>query len=227
MTAVSLHVGVSSGGGRLRSPAVDARDLAAAAAARGLGVQRVLIDAAATRDAFLRELAAAAARVGAGDTLLITFSGHGRESGWCLADGELPLAEICAALPRAGYISIIVDACHAGALEDRQSCLSSLSGQAGLPVLQVIVLAACGANSSAKDGHGPNTRSPFTAALLRMLVAGPCSFGDVSRIAGAEVHRLTPMDPAFERAGPFRVVAAPSRSCGARSSSGTSVRRSR
>jgi len=144
VTRISLHAGVSRGvAGRLHSPAVDACDLAAAAAARGFGVQRVLIDP--TADEFLAGL-----RLG---PTLITFSGHGRPGSWCFADRELPLNEVIALLPRDEPVCVVSDACH--------------SRDAPWPS-NVILLAPPAPH--ALDGHGKNTRSPFTAALIREWV---------------------------------------------------------
>lgn len=143
MIRISLHAGVSRGiAGRLRSPAIDARDLAAAAAARGFGVQRVLIDP--TADEFLAEL-----RLG---PTLITFSGHGRPGTWCFADRELPLKEVIALLPDAP-VCIVSDACHSRDVT-WPSNVTLLAPPAPL----------------ALDGHGKNTRSPFTAALIKEWV---------------------------------------------------------
>ena len=141
MSRSSLHAGVSRGvAGRLHSPGVDARDLAAAAAARGYGVQRVLIDP--TAEEFLTELRR-------GPTL-ITFSGHGRPGTWCFADRELPLTEVIALLPRDEPVCVVSDACH--------------SRHAPWPP-NVTLLAPPA--PLALDGRGKNTRSPFTAALIR------------------------------------------------------------
>ena len=144
MSRISLHAGVSRGvAGRLHSPAVDARDLAAAAAARGFGVQRVLIDP--TADEFLAEL-----RLG---PTLITFSGHGRPGSWCFADRDLPLTEVIALLRQDEPVCVVSDACH--------------SREAPWPP-NVILLAPPA--PLALDGHGKNTRSPFTAMLIREWV---------------------------------------------------------
>lgn len=157
MNRISLHAGVSRG---LRSPAVDARDLAAAAAARGFGVQRVLIDCSAAE--FVAELRVAVAGIRRGDTLLLTFSGHGRESAWCFADRDLPLREICevlAALPSRAFALIVADACHHEAWRAIDVRLRA----------EVTVIAP--RETHARDGHGRNTRSPFTAAVIRAMVA--------------------------------------------------------
>jgi hypothetical protein len=144
---ISLHAGVSRGvAGRLHSPAVDARDLAAAAAARGFGVQRVLIDPTAAE--FLAEL-----RLG---PTLITFSGHGRPGSWCFADRDLALTEVIALLPSAVEVCIVSDACH--------------SRDAAWPP-NVTLLAP--AEPLALDGCGKNTRSPFTAAVIREWLGTP------------------------------------------------------
>jgi len=157
VSGISLHAGVSRGvAGRLHSPAIDARDLAAAAAARGFGVQRVLIDP--TADEFMDELRVAVLRVHRGDTLLITFSGHGRDASWCFFDRDLALAEVCsllALLPRRTRVCIVADACHSEAWGEIDVQL-----RAKLNVIAPREM-------HARDGRGTNTRSPFTAELIR------------------------------------------------------------
>jgi len=157
VSEISLHAGVSRGvAGRLHSPAVDARDLAAAAAACGFDVQRVLIDP--TADEFVSELRLAVTRVHRGDTLLITFSGHGRNASWCFFDRDLPLLEVCrllVPLPRGTFVRIVADACHSEAWSAIDVPLRA----------EVTVIAP--AEVHARDGKGRNTRSPFTAALIR------------------------------------------------------------
>jgi len=163
MSGISLHAGVSRGAaGWLRSPAVDARDLAAAAAARGFGVQRVLIDCRAGE--FLAELRAAVSRMRRDDALLITFSGHGREQSWCFFDRDLPLVDLCdvlASLPRRTHVCIVADACHSEAWRELDVELRA----------ELTVIAP--RDIHARDGRGRNTRSPFTAALLRAMLAAP------------------------------------------------------
>jgi hypothetical protein len=150
---ISLHAGVSRGvAGRLHSPAVDARDLAAAAAARGFGVQRVLIDCSAA--AFLDELHHAVSRLRGRDLLLITFSGHGRVGTWCFADRDLLLTDVCAVLSarrRRTRVVIVADACHPESWPELDDGVTLIAPSEPHP----------------QDGRGVNTRSPFTAALIR------------------------------------------------------------
>jgi hypothetical protein len=205
LIGISLHAGVSRGaGGRLRSPAVDARDLAAAAAARGFGVQRVLIDP--TADDFVRELALAVSRSHRGSTLLLTFSGHGREHSWCFFDCDLPLSAVCrelAPLPRGTYVCIVADACHPESWREVDVPLRA----------EVMVVAP--PECHPRDGQGINTRSVFTAALIRALCGGtPIS----------DVIPLTPVSSCFE---PFTVVAAIRPRAGGRSCSDRGARRTR
>ena len=161
MSGISLHAGVSRGAaGWLRSPAVDACDLAAAAAARGFGVQRVLIDPA--RDEFTRELSVAITHTRRGDTLLITFSGHAHEEAWCFTDGDLPLRDLCDALdalPRRTFVYVVADACHPEVWRE-------------LPKRSEVMVIAP-PDGYVRDGLGKNTRSPFTAALIRAMHESP------------------------------------------------------
>lgn len=176
MKRISLHAGVSRGsGGWLRSPAVDARDLAAAAAACGFGVQRVLIDCSAAE--LVAELRVAVAEIRRGDALLLTFSGHGRESSWCCADRDLPLRDVCevlALLPSRALVLVVADACHHEAWRAIDVRLRA----------EVTVIAP--RETYARDGHGKNTRSPFTAAVIRAMLGDPPA---VRPCAGKAAHR--------------------------------------
>jgi hypothetical protein len=115
----------------------------------------VLIDP--TCDLFLNALAAAVERTRRGDTLLITFSGHGREGTWCFADGDLPLARVAERLPRFAFVCIVSDACHSDAWRE-------VAMPAGAEVMLVAP-----EEHHPSDGRGINTRSAFTAELIRAL----------------------------------------------------------
>jgi Caspase domain len=210
MAGISLHAAA----GQVCAAAVDARDLAAAACARGFAVQRLLTGRAATRGALLGELARAAARLRARDTLLVSFSGHGSREGWWLEDGLLPFGAVCEALPRRGYVCVIADCCHAAAFADGAQTLLSANARVQTRVSALLV-AACGANDVALQPAAPNTRSAFVARLLRLVARGFVAFDEVLTI------RLTPVDARFEATGLLRPVPAPARRSAGRSSCGT------
>lgn len=105
--AVSIHIGVNVPQGRLSGhPLHESEDIAwqmaVLAEKAGYGSLRVLRGAAATRQAVHEALTGAAGALGPGDTLLVSFAGHGLQEpdrdgdeghgwdeGWCLADGVL------------------------------------------------------------------------------------------------------------------------------------------
>jgi hypothetical protein len=136
-TGMSLHIGLNTispdhydgWSGPLAGCENDAR--AMDELARGLGYDsHRLLTAEATRDAVTSAIDGAARRLGAGDTFLVTYAGHGGQvpdtSGdeddgwdetWCLHDGQLLDDELVERWHRfAPGVRIIVvsDSCHSG-----------------------------------------------------------------------------------------------------------------
>jgi hypothetical protein len=133
----SLHIGLNSvdpnhyGGwsGPLVACEADAHDMGLIAHSRGFAT-KTLLTAAATRDAVLQEIAAAASASAPGDIFVLTNSSHGgqvpdqngdeddgTDETWCMYDGELIDDEIYFALSafQAGVrILVISDSCHSG-----------------------------------------------------------------------------------------------------------------
>lgn len=108
----------------------DARDMQKIAADAGLQT-KLLLTAAATRQAVKNEIAAAAARLESGDLFVLSYSGHGGQmpdangddpddgldETWCLFDGELLDDELYAALCaiKSGVrVLVFSDSCHSG-----------------------------------------------------------------------------------------------------------------
>jgi hypothetical protein len=99
------------------------------AVAAGITQQQALTGTRATREQVRHALRSAAAQMGHGGQLLLTFTGHS-DSGatdscgpgdvsWCLHDGTLRLAEVADALntlPPASRVVVISDTCYAAAL---------------------------------------------------------------------------------------------------------------
>lgn len=135
---ISIHLGLNSvdpahygGAYPLGGCHNDANDMAAIANAAGYR-STVLLDAAATAGGFLDAMAAASNELQAGDTLLVTYAGHGAqipdEDGdepdgldetWVVYDRMIVDDEIHAALSRvpAGVrVLLVSDSCHSGSI---------------------------------------------------------------------------------------------------------------
>jgi hypothetical protein len=92
----------------------------------GIVEQRALLGEAATRDAMLGALEAAAGSLAGDGVLVLTFSGHTERGDgpidttrWCFADGPLRVAEIAARLarlPSTARIIVIADTCYGAAI---------------------------------------------------------------------------------------------------------------
>lgn len=136
---ISLHIGLNSvdpeqyqgWSGDLNACEADAHDMDAIASAAGFS-SRLLLTAEATSDAVLDALEGAAAELTSGDTLLLTYSGHGgqvpdtdgdEEDGmdetWVLFDRQVLDDEL-----RAAYrafapgvrVAVTSDSCHSGSV---------------------------------------------------------------------------------------------------------------
>lgn len=110
----------------------DARAFAALSERVGCTHARVLADEEATRAAILAAIHQEAQELQAGDTLLITYSGHGNtaqdvsgdeasglDSTWCVHDGEIVDDELAAlwGIFRDGVnVVVISDSCHSGSV---------------------------------------------------------------------------------------------------------------
>lgn len=134
---ISIHIGLNSvdadqysgWAGELNACEFDANDMAALAGGRGF-TTTVIRTAEATSERVLGELAAAAATLQAGDTLLLTYSGHGGQipdldgeetdrldETWVLYDRQVLDDELYAAY--GGFVAgvrivVLSDSCHSG-----------------------------------------------------------------------------------------------------------------
>lgn len=134
---LGLHVGLNAvqasayngWDGELYAAVADARCHAALFAQHGY-TTRALLNEAATLRNWRTELASLAKTVSAGDTLVLTFSGHGsRAPGWifatyrealCLYDGQFSDQELHAALGQFApgvHVAVILDCCHSGGMD--------------------------------------------------------------------------------------------------------------
>jgi hypothetical protein len=136
-TGIAIHIGLNNvdperyagWDGPLTACEADAEDMASIAKAVGFGVT-TLLTRAATRSTVAESLRGAAKKLGSGDILLLTYSGHGgqlpdlnqdepdaQDETWCLYDGEQVDDELYEML--VGFVSgvrifVLSDSCHSG-----------------------------------------------------------------------------------------------------------------
>lgn len=136
---ISIHIAAPERGpgcscalaDRLRGPLGDAEVMAGIACREGYEVTPPLLEGEAKSTAVLARLKDAAGRLHAGDSLLLTYSGHGcqlRDQGggdsdggfdetWCLADRQLrddELAECWTCFNPGVFIVVVSDSCNSG-----------------------------------------------------------------------------------------------------------------
>ena len=135
----SLHIGLNlvdpahydGWSGPLAACEFDAHSMAAICSARGFK-PRILLTKQATRDAVLQELESLAQKLNGGDTLVISYSGHGGQipdrnkdeddgldETWCLYDGQLiddELYRVWAKFDAGVRIAVYSDSCHSGSV---------------------------------------------------------------------------------------------------------------
>ena len=114
----------------------------------GVRTQQALLGPDATTGRVRAAIAAAAAAMGPGGLLVLTFSGHSErpvpgenDGGWCLHDAALRHAETAALLattPKSARVVVIAETCYAAA------CAATFTG---VPATTV-VLAACAENQA-------------------------------------------------------------------------------
>lgn len=149
---ISLHLGLNSvdpthyqgWDGALNACEADARAMERIATARGFAATK-LLSGDGTRAALERAIANAAATLQAGDSFLLSYSGHGGQipdfngdeddaldETWCLFDGELlddELYQFWKKFRRGVRITVISDSCHSGSVV-RMMMLSGLMSSA-------------------------------------------------------------------------------------------------
>lgn len=200
MKRLGLHFGLNLvdasayGGwpGYLHACCADATGLAAAMARAGFET-RAFYNLDANIPRLRRELEEAAVRLESGDSLVLTFSGHGaRESGWsllgyqeslCFYNGPVADLELLGALAQftAGVrVLVILDACHSGGMDRAAGAriksaprfavprvaAPAAAGARIAPACDLVFFTACEADEVALDGeeHGA-----FTGAMLATL----------------------------------------------------------
>jgi hypothetical protein len=178
--------------------------------AAGVRAQQALLGPDATTGRVRSAIAGAAAGIGSGGMLVLTFSGHSErlvpgehDGGWCLHDAALRHVETAALLataPASARIVVIADTCYAAA------CAAVFTG---VPATTV-VLAACAGNQATLNYR----HSEFVQKLERLTYPGGRPNPDCRSYAWLrrELRKDTPdverpdvcaNDPAAMRQRPF------------------------
>lgn len=164
----------------------DARDIAVLCARAGFE-SKAVFNLECTVERFRTEVASAAAGLVAGDTFLLSYSGHGgRAPSWafsgytetlCLADGQLAdtaLREMLAKFAYGVRVVVLFDSCHSGGLSRtipaHRGKPAFVKSAVAVPVAEpipvpasVLMISGCEASEVAMDGE---VNGAFTASLL-------------------------------------------------------------
>lgn len=136
----SIHIGLNrvdpaayaGWSGPLNACEADARSMERLCTRAGF-TARTILTAAATRSGVIQAIRDEAARMVAGDTLVLSYSGHGGQmpdmngdeeadgldETWCLFDGQLlddELRDLWAKFPAGARIAVFSDSCHSGSV---------------------------------------------------------------------------------------------------------------
>ncbi|WP_374313408.1 caspase family protein [Dongia sp.] len=143
--------------GELRACEADARDMATIAQANGFQA-KLLLTSSATRSNFIAAIRSLAGTAGAGDLVMISYSGHGGQLGdlngdeqddhkdetWCLYDGQFVDDEtylLLSAFKPGVRVLVFADSCHSGTstkemlLADNMSSVRVAGGSLPVPTL--------------------------------------------------------------------------------------------
>ncbi len=209
-TGISLHIGLNQvdpnhyrdqfgqpWSGDLIACENDARDMQAIAVAQGFS-PTILLTRAATSDAVLNALGIASKTLGSGDTLFVTYSGHGGQvrdlheeeednldETWCLYDRELiddELRAVWGTFQPGVRIMVLSDSCHSGSVVKVQKREQEMfekameSGEVprirGLPlgVIAGTYVAHRAVYDAIQTIHPQGENAPVTASVL--LISG-------------------------------------------------------
>lgn len=158
----SVHIGLNKvdaahygGDAELFGCHFDAEDMERIAAERGFEQRTVLLDEQATRDAVKTAVAAAAARLKAGDVFMLTYAGHGSQvpdfnsdeddgadETLCLYDGMLiddEIYELWSKFADDVRIVMISDSCHSGTVSRAARTVQPIAVD-GQPVVRTRLL---------------------------------------------------------------------------------------
>jgi len=156
---ISLHIGLNAvdpshyagWSGPLTACEADAEDMQAIAKAKRYATTTMLKTAAATREAVLEGIKAAAKKLSKGDIFLLTYSGHGgqvpdkngdepddlKDETWCLYNGQLlddELYRLWSNFAAGVRILVLSDSCHSGT--SVRAAFASLLSETSRAVLQ-------------------------------------------------------------------------------------------
>lgn len=203
--AVSIHIGVNRPEARpsrrerpLKYSETIAWRMACLAENAGYDSIHVLRGAAATQQAVEGALLRASEALGAGDILLVTFSGHGsreddkdcddrcgRDHAWCLAEGLVLddwLVECWQRFQPGVRIVVVSDSCYGGGMNrdgDEAAAHAARPAWNGPPPPRVGAPAAPvyrdgGRAPVYRDGSAPRYRSGGGTSVAAAPAAGPC-----------------------------------------------------
>lgn len=212
----SIHIGLNSvdpdqyGGwsGDLRACEFDAHDMASIAGDAGYST-RMLLTKEATSQAVLGALHDAAERLGAGDQLLLTYSGHGgqtpdlsadeadqQDETWVLYDRQVLDDELYAAY--AGFregvrIAVFSDSCHSGTVtKNGPPQPSGVTAPTAAPLTPGAIGARSRAMPPAVAQHDFNNRRGMYAPMSEQSAAESDDIGAcVVLISGCQDNQLS------------------------------------
>ena len=196
---------------------VDARAFADLAAARAFDAV-VLSGSQARYGVLRRSIIAAAATLGAGDTFILTFNGHGLagqrrgliQQSWCLFDdplmrfGDDGLDALLAQFADGVRVFVVSNCCHSGAPGGE----TPLTPPARAHVVRLSACAVGGITISSEDGNP----SLFVTRVLEAAEVDGGFTGFFGALTGASRDSLPqleiaePVSESFLAAGPFRLA---------------------
>jgi uncharacterized caspase-like protein len=232
MTALSVHLGLNKvdpaayngWDGALRGCIADAEAMAALAKAVGFTSTTVLLDEEANGEALKEALTNAAALLSAGDTLFLTYSGHGSQiddedndesdyldETWCLYGSQWLDDETRTALEafqRGVRVIVFSDSCHSGSVTrgtpaeaiGQRYAEEQPRGELGASVL---LISGCQDNQTSGDTKRGGV---FTRALLEVWRDG--AFNGTWRQFHRSIRRRIrnpAQKPVLDESGPISV----------------------
>ncbi len=215
---VSLHLGLNSvdpayydgWSGPLLACEADSHSMADICGSQGFETRK-LLTADATRGVVLGQLDALAGELQAGDTLVISYSGHGGQlpdrnkdeddgldETWCLYDGQLiddELYRAWAAFAPGVRVTVISDSCHSGSVVKYSLMVQERASLSGGQVAPVVAYRAMPQEIIGRAYY--NNRQFYDELLDKPAPAEPaCS---VILVAGCQDNQLS-MDGPFNGA---------------------------
>lgn len=127
-----------------------------------------LADATATRENVQAQMRRLYARAGENDIILLFFSGHGYQGGFCVYDGNLSYSSVRSVMAssRCKNKMIFADACYSGQMRQRKT--QSASTQAELKNLNVMLFLSSRSGETSFEAAGAEN-GYFTTALVAAI----------------------------------------------------------